>query len=94
MMKSKKRKDKKKSKKKNKNDNDDVQEYTSGLTQGNTSEMGNTTQGMLNETSDPLKANGKKKKDNRQNNKFFNKSEKNNEDVVPSPRGATSEVTQ
>ena len=43
MMKSKKRKDKKKSKKKNKNDNDDVQEFTSGVTQGNTSEMGNTT---------------------------------------------------
>jgi hypothetical protein len=45
MMKSKKRKDKKKSKKKNKNDNDDVQEYTTGggVTQGNTSEMGNTT---------------------------------------------------
>lgn len=40
---SKKRKDKKKSKKKNKNDNDDVQEFTSGVTQGNTSEMGNTT---------------------------------------------------
>lgn len=63
MMKSKKRKDKKKSKKKNKNDNDDVQEYTTGagVTQGNTSEMGNTTQGMLNETSEPMK--GKKKKD-------------------------------
>lgn len=59
MMKSKKRKDKKKSKKKNKNDNDDVQEF--GLTQGNTSEMGNTTQGMLNDTTEPMK--GKKKKD-------------------------------
>ena len=57
------KKSKKKSKKKNKNDNDDVQEFTTGagVTLGNTSEMGNTTQGMLNETTAPMK--GKKKKD-------------------------------
>lgn len=34
--KSKKKKDKRKSKKKNKNDNDDVEEFNSGVTQGNT----------------------------------------------------------
>ena len=73
MMKSKKRKDKKKSKKKNKNNNDDVQEFTTqgGVTQGNTSEMGNTTQGMLNETTEPLadkkKKDKKKRKDKKKN---------------------------
>jgi hypothetical protein len=65
MLKGSKKRKGKKSKKKNKNDNDDVTEFTSGVTQGNTSEMGNTTQGMLDNTSEPLKDDKKKKKKKR-----------------------------
>lgn len=69
MLKGSKKRKGKKSKKKNKNDNDEV--ITSGVTQGNTSEMGNTTQGMLNDTAEPLK--DKKKKDRKKKRRDKNK---------------------
>ena len=71
MLKGSKKRKGKKSKKKNKNDNDDVTEFTSGVTQGNTSEMGNTTQGMLDNTTEPLE--GKKKKDKKKKRRDKNK---------------------
>jgi len=43
MLKGSKKRKSKKSKNKNKNDNDELSEYTAGVTNNNTSEMGNTT---------------------------------------------------
>merc|ERR1711998_380626 len=60
---------------KNKNDNDELSEYTAGGTTlgnttqgGNTSEMGNTTSGMLNETADALKDEKKRRDKNKGKN--------------------------